>query len=320
MNILLTGAFGNIGISTLKAMAGRGHRIRCFDLPCRTNRRLALKHASDMQVVWGDMRRIEDLQRAVQDQDLVIHLAALIPELSHTGQNSEQHPALAQAVNVGGMRKLLQVLKAMPKPASILFTSTLHVYGRTQQLPPPRTIDCAVNPVELYAKQKVICEQLLMDSGLQWAVFRLAAAIPVRMVFSRAMFQVPLHNRIEFVHTLDVGMALANAVDQDLLWGKRWLIGGGAQCQLTYGDMLNQVMALMGQAPLPAKLFSPVDYSVDWLDTAQGQQLLHYQQRTYADYVSDLQTILGARLYWIRLCRLPIRLALLLLSVVAKRR
>jgi nucleoside-diphosphate-sugar epimerase len=33
MNILLTGAFGNIGISTLKALSGRGHRIRCFDLP-----------------------------------------------------------------------------------------------------------------------------------------------------------------------------------------------------------------------------------------------------------------------------------------------
>jgi nucleoside-diphosphate-sugar epimerase len=173
-----------------------------------------------MEVVWGDVRRIEDLQRAVQDQDLVIHLAALIPELSHTGQNSEHHPALAQAVNVGGMRNLLLVLKAMPKPARRLFTSTLHVYGRTQQLPPPRNIDCDLNPVELYAQQKVFCEHMLMDSGLQWAVFRLAAAIPVRVVFSPAMFQVPLHNRIEFVHTLDVGMALAHAVDQDLLWGK----------------------------------------------------------------------------------------------------
>lgn len=319
MNILLTGAFGNIGISTLKALAGRGHRIRCFDLPCRNNRRLALKHATHMEVVWGDMRRIEDLQRAVQDQDLVIHLAALIPELAHTGKNSEQHPALAQAVNVGGMRNLLQVLKAMPKPARVIFTSTLHVYGRTQHLPPPRSIHCALYPVENYAQQKVICEQLLMDSGLQWAVFRLAAAIPVRVVFSRAMFQVPLHNRFEFVHTLDVGMALANAVDQDLLWGKLWLIGGGTQCQMTYGDILNQVMALMGQAPLPAKLFSQVDYSVDWLDTLASQQLLHYQQRTFDDYVSDLKDILGGRLFWIRLCRLPIRQALLLLSIVAKR-
>jgi hypothetical protein len=156
------------------------------------------------------VRQNQDLQHAVQDQDLVIHLAALIPEVSHTGQNSEQHPELSQAVNVGGMVNLLQAVHAMPKPAAILFTSTLHVYGRTQHLPPPRSIHCAVNPVELYAQQKVICEQLLRDSGLQWAVFRLAAAIPVRLVFSPAMFQVPLHNRIEFVHTLDVGVALAH--------------------------------------------------------------------------------------------------------------
>jgi nucleoside-diphosphate-sugar epimerase len=319
MNILLTGAFGNIGISTLKALAGRGHRIRCFDLPCRTNRRLARKHATHMEVVWGDIRQPEEVQRAVQDQDVVIHLAALIPELAHTGQNSEQHPELAQAVNVGGMVNLLEAVHAMPKPARIFFTSTLHVYGRTQHLPPPRNIDCALNPVELYAKQKVICEQLLRDSGLQWAVFRLAAALPVRLVLRRAMFQIPLHNRIEYIHRLDAGMALANAVDQDLLWGKVWLIGGGAQCQMTYGDMLNQVMALMGQAPMPAKLFSQVDYSVDWLDTLASQQLLHYQQRTFDDYVHDLKTILGARLYGIRLCRLPVRAVLLLLSVVAKR-
>ena len=319
MNILLTGAFGNIGISTLKALAGRGHRVRCFDLACRTNRRLALKHATHMEVVWGDVRRIEDLQRAVQDQDLVIHLAAILPELSHTGHRSEQDTDLAYAVNVGGMRNLLQVLQAMPQPARIIFTSTLHVYGRTQHLTAPRTIDCALNPVESYAQQKVMCEQLLRDSGLQWAVFRLAAALPVRLVLRQAMFQFPLHNRIEFIHTLDVGMALANAVDKDVLWGKLWLVGGGAPCQLRYGEMINQVMTLLGQKPLPPELFSQVDYSVDWLDTADSEQLLHYQQRTYADYVSDLKSLLGPRLYGIRLCRLPVRAVLLLLSVLAKR-
>lgn len=319
MNILLTGAFGNIGISTMKALAGRGHRIRCFDLPCRTHRRLAFNQYPHTEVMWGDIRKPEDVRRAVQDQELVIHLAAILPELSHTGHSSEQDTALAYAVNVGGMRNLLEVLQAMPQPARIIFTSSLHVYERTQHLAAPRTVDCALNPVELYAQHKVMCEQLLRDSGLQWAVFRLAAALPVRLVLRQAMFQFPLHNRIEFIHTLDVGMALANAVDKDVLWGKLWLVGGGASCQLRYGEMINQVMTLLGQKPLPPELFSQVDYSVDWLDTADSEQLLHYQQRTYADYVNDLKSLLGPRLYVIRLCRLPVRAVLLLLSVLAKR-
>jgi nucleoside-diphosphate-sugar epimerase len=161
-----------------------------------------------------------------------------------------------------------------------------------------------------------MCEQLLRDSGLQWAVFRLAAAIPVQLVFEKAMFLIPQHNRLEFVHTRDVGYALANAVDKPNLWGMVLLIGGGSRCQLTYGCMLNQVMALIGQKPLPSSIFSKLDYSVDWLDTQASQQLLRYQQRTFDDYVSELHTLLGDKLYWLRLFRPLVRQALLLRSVL----
>ena len=37
MNVLLTGSFGNIGRSTLGELVGAGHRVRCFDLPTRSN-------------------------------------------------------------------------------------------------------------------------------------------------------------------------------------------------------------------------------------------------------------------------------------------
>ncbi len=316
MNILVTGAFGNIGISTLQALAGRGHRLRCFDLPLRLNRRLARLHAPACEVVWGDVRRFVDLQKAVKDQDLVIHLAALIPELSHTGEHSEVDPALAYEVNVGGMRQLILAVSTMPKPARILFTSTLHVYGQTQQLPPPRTVDSPLQPVEGYASQKVIAEQLLRSSGLTWSVFRLGAAIPVKVIFDKAMFLIPPSNRLEFVHTLDVGVALANAVDQPAIWGKVWLIGGGPRCQLTYGQMLDKVMALLGQAPLPAQWFKQTDYSVDWLDTSASQALLQYQQRTFGDYVETLRERFGPWLNWVRRLRPLVRAALWARSVL----
>jgi len=316
MNILVTGAFGNIGISTLQALAGRGHRVRCFDLPLRIHRRLARLHAPACELVWGDVRRFVDLQKAVKDQDLVIHLAALIPELSHTGAHSEVDPALAYEVNVGGMRQLILAVTTMPKPARILFTSTLHVYGQTQHLPPPRTLTCPLQPVEGYASQKVIAEQLLRSSGLTWSVFRLGAAIPVKVIFDKAMFLIPPSNRLEFVHTLDVGVALANAVDQPAIWGKVWLIGGGARCQLTYGQMLDQVMSMLGQAPLPARWFNPTDYSVDWLDTSASQALLQYQQRTYDDYIHELRGQFGPWLPWVRRLRPLVRAALWARSVL----
>ena len=311
MHILITGALGNIGKSTLAALQGRGHRLSCFDVPTRRNRQLAKRLPSSVRMHWGDIRQPCDIAKALSDQDVVVHLAAILPELSHSGERSELKPAVAYTVNVGGMQSLIAAVASMSQPAAILFTSSLHVYGLTQHLAAPRRADDPVHPVEHYAKQKMACEALLCESGLRWAVLRLGAAIPVQLILDPAMFLIPPSNRIEFVHTLDAGMAIANAVETEAVWGRVWLIGGGARCQLRYGDMLNDFMQFIGQAPLPAQAFNTVDYSVDWLDTAESQQLLNYQQRSYNDYVQDLSRLLGLWLPLVRLFRPVVRWVIL---------
>ena len=307
MNILITGSMGNIGSSTLAALQGRGHRITCFDLPTRVNRRLAKRLPSDVRMCWGDIRQAADIAAAVVNQEVVVHLAAIIPELSHTGERSEGRPDAAYQVNVGGMKNLISALQALPVPASIVFTSTLHVYGLTQHLQPPRSVHDPVQPVEHYAQHKVACEALLRESGLRWVVLRLGAAIPIQLVMNPAMFLIPLTNRIEYVHTLDVGVAIANAIETEAVWYKTLLIGGGERCQLRYGDMLGAFMQVLGQAPLPKQAFNTVDYSVDWLDTRESQQLLKYQQRSYDDYVHALTALLGPWLPLVRWCRPVVR-------------
>jgi len=53
---------------------------------------------------------------------------------------------------------------------------------------------------------------------------------------TREMFDVPLDNRMEYAHTRDVGLAMANAVSSEEVWGKILLIGGGARCQYRCGS------------------------------------------------------------------------------------
>jgi UDP-glucose 4-epimerase len=66
----------------------------------------------------------------------------------------------------------------------------------------------------------VACEQLVTGSGLTWSIFRLGAALPIRLIMDAGMFDVPLDNRIEFVHTRDVGFALAEALIASRCGGK----------------------------------------------------------------------------------------------------
>lgn len=136
---------------------------------------------------------------------------------------------------------------------------------------------------------------MIRASGLQWAILRLAATLPIALKLDAGMFDVPLDNRIEYVHTRDVGLAFANAVSCPKVWGKTLLIGGGRRCQHYYWEIVEQILARMGVGSLPDEAFCSTPFATDWLDTKESQALLGYQQRTIADYVQDLVARLGLR-------------------------
>lgn len=311
MKVLLTGAFGNIGVSTLEELLRQGHAVRCFDLRTPANERTARRYAGRIEVVWGDLRAPAAVAAAVAGVDVVLHVAFIIPKMSATGIESELRPDWAEAVNVGGTRNLIQAMQAQPVPPKLVFTSSLHVYGRTQHLPPPRTADEPIHPVEHYARHKAACEEMIRASGLRWAILRLAATFPLALKLDPGMFDVPLDNRMEFIHTRDVGLALANAVSSDEIWGKTLLIGGGPACQHVFGDMVARIMGAMGLEMLPAEAFATVPFATDWLDTEESQRLLRYQTRTLDDYLRDMTALLGPRLIFVRLFKSAVRRSLL---------
>ncbi len=311
MNVLLTGAFGNIGSSACDELLKRGHRVRCFDLRTPANEKAAARLAGRAGVLWGDLRRPADVAAAVEGQDTVVHLAFIIPKLSHTGVESEKRPDWAAAVNVGGTQNVIDAARAQAVPPRLIFASSLHVYGQTQHLPPPRTAADPVQPIEHYARHKVECEQRVRASGLEWTILRFAAALPISLRMDPGMFDVPLDNRMEFVHTRDVGLAVANAVACPDVWGRLLLIGGGPRCQYYYRDIVSRVLGATGVGTLPEAAFGRVPFSTDWLDTAESQRLLCYQQRDLDDYAREMAAFMGRqRLALIRAFRPLVRYAL----------
>ena len=307
MNVLLTGAFGNVGTSTIVELVNQGHTVRCFDLNTRANRKATRKAGAQIEVAWGDVRRPEDVAAAVRDQDVVIHLAFIIPKMSATGIESEDRPDLAREINVEGTRNLLNAMRALSRPPKIIFTSSCHVYGRTQDQPPPRTVGDPVRPVEHYTRHKVVCERMVRASGLEWTIFRLGATLPLSMKLDPGMFDVPLDNRMEYVHTRDVGLALANAVSSEGVWGKLLLIGGGPDCQYYYRGIAHCILDAMGVGMLPEEAFGSAQFCTDWMDTSDGQRLLGYQQRDLDDYIRDMVAMVGYRRVLIRLFRPVVR-------------
>ena len=311
MRVLVTGAFGNIGRSTLDELIKKGHHVRCFDVRTRANERAARKYKRHVEVLWGDLRRTDDVAAAVVDQEAVIHLAFIIPKLSVTGFESEDHPEWAREINVGGTQNLIEAMEAQPRPPKLLFASSYHIYGLTQDQPPPRTVSDPVQPVEHYARHKIEAEEIVRSLGLEWAILRLAAALPIALRLDPGMFDVPLDNRMEYVHTRDVGLAFANAVSSPDIWGKTLLIGGGPRCQYVYSQITQKVLEGMGVGMLPEEAFGSTPFATDWLDTTESQRLLRYQRHTLDDYVQDIRAQSGYKRVVIRLSRPLVRYLLL---------
>ena len=308
MKVLLTGAFGNFGTTTLHCLLEQGHEVRCFDLQTNANQKTAAKFDNKIETIWGDVRRPEDLALAVQDRDAVIHLAFIVDMLS-----SENQPEWAWEINVGGTTNLLDAIKGNSDPSKIIFASSTSVFGHTQHLDPPRTLSDPVQPTSIYTNHKVECEELIKKSGLDWSILRIAFSPPESSgSFEPVLFQLEPESRLEFVHPRDVGLAVANAVSSTEIWGKTLLVGGGSGCQLYYRDFIRKLMKAIGIQPLPDDAFAlPPSSPMDWVDSSECQMLLNYQKHSFEDFVSEIPASMGSSRYLVRLMGPLIRRSIL---------
>jgi UDP-glucose 4-epimerase len=299
LKILITGAFGNVGLYTLKNLLNDGHKVRVFELKNKKNLKiledLQKKNGDNIDIVWGDITDIMSLRRAVEGQDIIIHQAFIIPDLS------EQKPNWAWEINVEGTRNLLRAAAEEEVKAKIVFTSSVSVFGKTQDQEPPRKIKDQVRPTDNYSHHKVACEQLVKISGLEWTILRLGAVLsPSLCEIDPMLFSVSLDNRIELVHAADAGAALANAAVNEKVWGKTLLIGGGKKCQMLQKDFIVRVLDEVGLGMFPEKAFTNKPFYTDWMDTSESQHLLKYQEKDLDDFLVEIRKVLGIRRHLVR--------------------
>jgi nucleoside-diphosphate-sugar epimerase len=314
MRILLTGAFGNIGKNVLRLLLEADHPVRCFDL--ETPKNLSIYEAVSrnqrngrrVEVFWGDVRDPATVEEAVQDTQGIIHLAALIPPMS------EKDPEKARAINVQGTGNLIRAAQAVDPNPTFVFTSSVSVYGPKMTAPPPRTIHEPVNPTDNYSSHKVECEQMLQASGLPWTILRVAAVSvsDLDVGLDPILFEIPLDQRIEFVHSKDVARACVNALRADAAQ-KILHIGGGTGSQMLQRDFLKGILEATGIGMLPESAFRVPRKDSDWyytdyMDSGEAQALLHYQLHSFEDYLKELTKSLGGKRILARLLGPVIRL------------
>jgi UDP-glucose 4-epimerase len=149
MRVLVTGAAGNLGRVVLPALAAAGHE------PVALDRRPV---DTPGEVVEGDIRRPDDVRRAMEGADAVVHGAAL-----HGVHLRGHSPDEFWQINVTGTFNVFEAARDAGVRRMVL-SSTMGVYGRSLR----RSADAfawtaeddPLLPGDVYGLSKVLCEEM----------------------------------------------------------------------------------------------------------------------------------------------------------------
>ena len=283
MKILVTGGFGNVGHAIIHELLDRAHEVCVFELRNTKTLSYARKYGKKIKVHWGNLLDPASIKSALEDVDVVIHLAGIIPPLS------EANNKLCQRVNVGGTKNLIEEIQNNINKPPIIFTSSAAVMGPTQDQEPPIDPYTTPNPQTNYTQSKVDAEKLLQQSNLPYCICRFSAVLSTFTVGSfkvlKEAFEMPLDNRVEMVLDLDLAVALANAaelmISGDTLNRKILNIGGGKDFQRYARNLTQDLFEIMGIGSFDEDCYTTEDYFLDWLDTSESQKLLQYQNHSF---------------------------------------
>ncbi|MCV7176904.1 NAD-dependent epimerase/dehydratase family protein [Mycolicibacterium sphagni] len=301
--VLVTGAFGQVGSRCAEILLQRGHTVVATDLQTPATEAVAARlagagHPGTLLPVYVDLLDDAAVGRLVNEHPptAIVHLAAIFSPSSY------RNPKLARRVNVGGTATLVKAAVELPEPPIILLASSASVYGsrnpyRYPELITPQT---PVNPIDQYGEDKVLAEKVITDSGLPYAMLRLAgiispdAAGTMNGDYLVLMRATPGDNRLHTVDARDVGLAFANGVERaKAVAGKVLLIGGDETHLHTHRDVEDDMMEAMGLGRLGAGASLPGDPEDDrgwsftgWYDTTESQALLDFQEHSWPETVA----------------------------------
>ncbi|MGC9944568.1 MAG: NAD(P)-dependent oxidoreductase [Verrucomicrobiota bacterium] len=160
MKILVTGGAGYIGSTLVPILLAAGNRVRVVDkLEHGGQPLLGVWSDPAFEFLHGDLRDRATVRAAVEGQEAVVHLAAVVGDPACSRQ-----PDLARETNLDASLALIEESQRAGVHRFI-FASTCSNYGRMKD--PNHYVDesSELSPVSLYAETKVAIENALLKSA-----------------------------------------------------------------------------------------------------------------------------------------------------------
>ncbi|RLB48312.1 MAG: hypothetical protein DRH23_08910 [Deltaproteobacteria bacterium] len=288
---LLTGAAGKVGKYVIGALSRRGVQVVATDI-------VSKGIPDDIRFEACDLTDAAAVRRVVSlvKPELVVHCAAVVAPIAYA------EPELAEAVNLGGMRHLIDATKTHVPDAFFVFVSSCAAFGPCAPGDPLRHATDPCWPDDNYGLQMLTAESWLRYSGLRQCSLRLGAVMdidnlmPEHPSYRPFIFMVSLDQPEHGVDVRDAARAIASAAVQQPD-GHLLLIAGDDSWRVTARQLRGEVFSALGVSMPPDKAFRPgTDPLVKdgwfyecWMDVTHSEQLLGFQRTSRHSFMEELR-------------------------------
>ena len=158
--ILVTGGAGYIGSVLVRILLNKGYYVRVLDnLSFGDESLTEVLNKENFDFIKGDIRDEDALIKAMKGIDYVSHLASIVGDPA-----CAKNPELARDINLNGAFKTYDIANKLGVK-KFVFASTCSNYGKMKDSNLYVDENSELNPISLYAENKVEFEQFLLSQS-----------------------------------------------------------------------------------------------------------------------------------------------------------
>ncbi|HET6465856.1 MAG TPA: complex I NDUFA9 subunit family protein [Nitrospiria bacterium] len=277
MKIFVTGGTGFVGREIVRQLHGVGHKVRCLVRDAERARRLL---PPDVELYSGDLNDSQGLAAGVKECQAVIHLVGIIVEKGRS---------TFERIHVQGTEDLLKAT------AEARIRRFIHMSA----------LGSRPNAPSRYHQTKYRGEQAVIQSGLDWTIFRPSVVFGPGDQFvnllARIIQSAPVvpvigrgESRIQPISVRNVASCFALAVGNQLSYRKIYELGGPRR--LTYNQIYQIIARVLNKKKkavhIPVPWVKPGALISEWLlpnPPITREQLIMLQEDNICDPTDAVQ-------------------------------
>lgn len=246
--ILITGGTGFIGSAFQSKIADKKDKYKLVSIGRGAKENINLDLSN---------HKLSDVVKEIAP-DIVCHFASGT-NIARAEENKEKE----FKDTVLATKKLLQIISKLNQKPKFIYLSSQAVYGQPEYLPVDE--NHSTNPTTYYGESKLQIEKLIVNSGIDYAIFRVSSVFGQNQDYKKSGVIAKFVNKLknnespfvfnsfdlicDFIYVNDLVKAVYQLIEKKFIWNEIVNLGSGVP--VTLKEVLDILYSYFPNAPKP---------------------------------------------------------------------